>query len=755
MSRRVTKKAETVYRQIIKESPDTYRTTFEVTGTAMVVIDDDTTIILANQEMARLTGYPLEELEGKIKITSFIHPRDLDRMLGYHHLRRSRDGEAPNHYTFTLVDRYGKEKEILINIRLIPATTKSVASLIDVSEYRALEARLRESEEKFRALFENAQEGIYQSTPEGRILLANTALVRLLGYSSLEELLTVDMKDIYVDEKSRQGILKLVGDADTFQDVELHWKKKDGTPIIVRANGRAKKDETGRIIFYETMVVNVTESKQREDELQASRELFKNIINCLPDPTYAIDIHGKVIAWNMAMEAITGVPYSDIIGKGDYEYALPFYGDRRPVLVDFVINPQLTIPERYQNVRRTQDSLAAEAFVPLLRQGKGAYIWGSATLLRDSSGEIIGAISTIKDFTEYKETQKQLEYLGMHDTLTGLYNRSYFDEEISRLNNPRWTPISIIICDVDNLKLVNDTLGHHQGDKLLKAASAVIRSPFRSSDVIARIGGDEIAVLLPKTDARAAEEATERIRLAVEHYNLSTPDFPLSLSIGHATGDLPILNTFIAADNQMYREKLKRSAEVKKNFISRLMSVLSSRKYFNEEHINRLRVLARLMAKQLQMSRKETADLLLLAKYRDLGMVAVPENILLKPGKLTGAEFEEIKKHCEIGFRIAQTSQELNHIARYILYHQEWWNGEGYPSRLKGEEIPLLSRIQAILDAFEALTSERPHRTALTCDEALMEIKNAAGTRFQPELVETFISIFENEKTRSFFGQEG
>jgi len=745
MSGRYNEKSSPKYKEIINESTETYRTTFEVTGTAMVVIDEDTTIILANQEMALLTGYLREELEGGIKITSFIHPRDLDRMITYHRQRRSEDGDAPTQYAFTLVDRNRTEKEILINIRLIPATSKSVASLIDISELRSMENRLRESEEKFRALFENAQEGIYQCSSDGKILLVNPALVRLLGYSSVEELLSRD-RDFFnlSDQIQQENRIGRDGREDTFENVELQWQKKDGTPITVRANGRTRKNESGEVILYEAMVVDITESKKRENALKTSRELFKNIINCLPDPTFAIDNEGKVIAWNHALETMTGVPACDILGKGNYEYSLPFYGDRRKILADYVMNPSLPIPEPYFNYSRDGDSLRAEAFAPLLYRGKGAYVWTSATLLRNSDGEVSGAISAVKDFTAYKEAQKQLEYLSMHDTLTSLYNRSYFDEEMSRLNNPRWTPISIIICDVDNLKLVNDTLGHYQGDKLLQTAASVIRSPFRSSDVIARIGGDEFALLLPRTDALAVEEAAGRIRKAAEQHNLSAPGFPLSLSIGYATGELPILNTFIEADNRMYREKIKQSAEVKKSFISNLMSILSARKNYGEDQLERLQPLAALVAKRLSLNKKETANLLLLAKYRDLGMAAVPEHILLKPEKLTGAEFEEVKKHCEIGFRIARTSPELNRIARYILHHHEWWNGEGYPSGLKGGDIPLPSRIQAILDAFVAMTSERPYRAGYTRSQAFREIENSSGTRFQPELVASFVALSED-----------
>ncbi len=733
--------------EIVRESPDTYRTTFEVTGTAMIVVDKDTTILLANQEMAKLTGYTREEIEGKLKIKDFVLSGDLDQILAYHQLRREQLDEAPTRYSFKLMDRMGNQIDIMLNVRLIPGTQKSVASLIDVTESRKLEAKLRESEEKFRSLFENSMEGIYQSTPDGRILLANPAFIKLTGCSSLEEVKKLNMRDLYHEEMTREQAINMFGKLDTYENIELNWKKQDGTPIVVRSSGRSQKDENGEIIFYEAMVVDITAIKIAEAELKTDHQLFKDIINSLPDPTFAIDSEGITIAWNRAIENMTNIKAKDILGKGNNEYSIPLYGERKSILIDYALSGETPPPGRYTSLRKEGESLVVESFAPLLRKGKGAFLWGSAAQLRDSQGNVIGAINTIKDFTEFKESQNQLEYLSMHDPLTGLYNRIYFDEEIARLNNKRFAPLTVVICDVDGLKLINDTLGHTKGDELLKAAALVIKEPFRASDVVARIGGDEFAVLLPQTNSDSAKLACRRIQKAVQEYNSSNPEFPLSLSIGSASGDVPIQDVFIEADNKMNRVKLKQSALTKKHFVTTLTAVLSERDFFSQGHAERLQGLAKAMADKAGLSAKDKDDLILLAKFHDIGKVAIPEKILYKPGFLTKKESAEIKRHCEIGFRISQSSSDLNHIAKYILHHHEWWNGDGYPLRLKGEAIPYLSRLFAVMDSYEAMTNVRPHRKPFTSAKALQEIKKESGNKFQPEIVDMLIEILHENDT--------
>lgn len=525
----------------------------------------------------------------------------------------------------------------------------------------------------------------------------------------------------------------------------MQWKKKDGKKIIVRASGRVVCDETGNILCYETTVVDITDLKEAQRELEASHQYSVNIVNSLPDPTFAIDIHGCVVAWNKAMEQLTGIEAANMLGCGNYEYSIPFYGHRKPILIDYVLTPERSQGEQYSYMRNEGESLVAEAYAPLLKGGKGAYLWGSASVIRDIDGNAMGAINTIKDFTEYKETQQQLKYFSMHDMLTGLYNRSYFEEELKRLDKSRFYPLSVILCDVDGLKLINDSLGHHKGDELLKAAAEVIRSAFRSSDAVSRIGGDEFALILPQTDHTTVDAAVKRIESFIEKYNSSNPEFLLSLSIGFATGSQSLQSIVIEADNSLNRSKLHRSTSAKSHFTATLMAMLAERDYITEGHAERLEKMAAIMGNAAGLASVEKTDLILLAKFHDIGKVGISDKLLFKPGPLTPEERKEMMRHSEIGYRIAQSSPELSHIAKYILHHHEWWNGGGYPLGLKGTQIPLLCRILAILDTYDAMTSDRPYRKAQSRHEVVKHLHSAKGIQYDPALVDLFLQILYDD----------
>jgi diguanylate cyclase (GGDEF)-like protein len=171
-----------------------------------------------------------------------------------------------------------------------------------------------------------------------------------------------------------------------------------------------------------------------------------------------------------------------------------------------------------------------------------------------------------RDITERKLAEAQLKYLSLHDSLTGLYNRAYFDEEMRRLESGRNRPFAIIVCDIDGLKQVNDTMGHQAGDKLLVAAAKVIKESFRCEDLIARIGGDEYAIILPNSDLTAANFASSRLRAAVDLYNENHPSLPLSISVGCAASSddtVYVSEIFKEADDKMYKEKLYRKKKIR------------------------------------------------------------------------------------------------------------------------------------------------------------------------------------------------
>jgi len=272
-----------------------------------------------------------------------------------------------------------------------------------------------------------------------------------------------------------------------------------------------------------------------------------------------------------AMEKLTGVCKEDMIGKGDYAYAVPFYGEPRPVLIDLIglDDNELINNLSYPRVKKQGDSLFTEFFNPRLFQGQGALLWALASPLWGSDGRIVGVIESIRDISEKEQIQKQLQYLTVHDSLTGLYNRTFFDQETNLLEKGYSDPVGVIVCDVDGLKQINDTFGHDAGDELLRAAATVIKNSFRKDDIVARIGGDEFVVLLPSSDHETVKDSYDRIKKGIALYNGANPKLPLSISVGFAIKDganTSLNDTFKQADNNMYIEKRAKKRIVKGKF---------------------------------------------------------------------------------------------------------------------------------------------------------------------------------------------
>lgn len=351
---------------------------------------------------------------------------------------------------------------------------------------------------------------------------------------------------------------------------------------------------------------------------------------------------------------------------------------------------------------------------------------------------------SLSEIRDRKIVEDQLKYIGLHDALTHLYNRGYFEEEMRRLDSRRSGIVGLIMCDVDGLKLINDTLGHAAGDALLIAAADVLRQSFRESDVIARIGGDEYAILMPNTSHDAIEKGVQRIRDGITRLNEKSDKVLLSLSSGWAASSSPkesMSSLYKEADTNMYREKLQQSQNTRSAMVRTLIQAMEARDYLTEGHADRLQHLTTELAKALSLPDNKLSELRLLAKFHDLGKVGIPDEILGKETDLTDAELGEIRRHPEIGYRIAQSAPDLIPIADYILKHHEWWNGHGYPFGLTGSTIPLECRILSIVDAFDAMTSNRPYRKLIGVEDACAELRRCAGTQFDPDFVELFIAL--------------
>lgn len=515
--------------------------------------------------------------------------------------------------------------------------------------------------------------------------------------------------------------------------------------LSVRIPVQGQDELTNFTHVFNRMMINLEQSRW---ELEASHQKFVDIIDLLPDPTFVIDERGHVVAWNRALEELTGIRKEEMMGRGGYAYAIPFYGKERPLLLDLVNSEESEVKRYYEYAEKKGAILFSEGYVSMPQHQDRLYLWIKAAPLYNANGEPAGAIESIRDISGRKQAEDELKYLSLYDPLTGLYNRAFFEKEIHRFNEGLSLPIGIIMCDVDGLKLVNDSLGHGAGDQLLQRAAAVIRSAFRDHDIIARIGGDEFAVLIPQSDAFILEQATHRIQDAVETYNHANGEMPLSISVGWSfrkeTED-SLQDVLKEADNNMYREKLHRNESARSAIVQTLMKTLGARDFITEGHADRLKKMVVELSRELGLSDRKIHDISLLAQFHDIGKVGIPDHILFKPGPLDEEERTVMQRHTEIGYSIAQSAQELLHISEWILMHHERWDGRGYPCGRAKEEIPLECRILAIVDSYDAMTSDRPYRQALSHREAVSELRRCAGSQFDPVLVEEFITIVERE----------
>jgi len=279
------------------------------------------------------------------------------------------------------------------------------------------------------------------------------------------------------------------------------------------------------------------------------------------------------------------------------------------------------------------------------------------------------------------------------------------------------------------------------GDELLKKVAEVMKKGCRTDDIIARLGGDEFVILLPKTGALETEQIINRIK------GLASIDqigccIDISITFGYKTKDNEeenIQEIFKNAEDHMYQRKLFESPSIRGKTIKAIINTLHEKNKREEQHSHRVLALCKSTGEALGLLEHEIAVLKTVGLLHDIGKIAIDENVLNKPGKLTDDEWKEIKRHPEIGYRILNTVNDMADMANYVLCHHESWDGKGYPKGLKGEQIPFVSRIITIADTYDAMTSERSYRSALPEEFVIAELQKNAGIQFDPELVRVFI----------------
>ena len=473
------------------------------------------------------------------------------------------------------------------------------------------------------------------------------------------------------------------------------------------------------LIFTE--MKKVTDSKDKIKEMNKRLQKYQVLAEKANDAMLFVDKEGTILEVNDAAIRIYGYTYKEFLSINIF--------DLRHVKKELYIIEQMEIADNDGIIFETIHYLKDGTSIPVEVSSQGTLLGDKRILL-----------SIVRDISERKKAEERIIYLSYHDQLTGLYNRRFYEEELIRLNTERNMPVTLVIADVNGLKLTNDAFGHKAGDILLGKIANILKREFDDNEIITRIGGDEFVILLPRTDENEAEKIVRQINAAIA--NEKPDNVILSISIGFAIKQNvfeDINEIFKKAEAYMYRHKLTESSIMRSKTIDLIMNSLYEKSNIELMHSKRVSEICEDIATEMNFEKDAVNQIRIAGLMHDIGKIGVNENILNKVEKLNSDEWYEIMKHSEVGYQILRSVNEFSKIADYVLEHHEVWNGKGYPKGLKGEEISIEARIIAVADAYEAMTSDRSYSKALSEEEAINELRTYSGTQFDPDVAKVFV----------------
>lgn len=492
------------------------------------------------------------------------------------------------------------------------------------------------------------------------------------------------------------------------------------------------------ILIATLFVYSVYKSRQNKIMLQyneiflAKEKLYATLI-AVGEGVIAVDKNGFIDYMNPVAEKLTGWIYGDS-KELHFEKIFKMYNKETKQKID---NPVQTVLELKKIVKLTDNILL------MSKDGSNRLIENIASPIKDETGDILGVVLVFRDVTKQRERRNQIENLSYCDHLTGLFNRRYFEESINKLDIESNLPLSFVFADVNGLKTINDVFGHDIGDKLIKTVAKNIKDGCRSEDIVSRIGGDEFVMILPRTDSLMADDIVKRIIKKLDNEKIMNIDISVAFGIGTKENkDESSTEILVQAEEFMYKKKISVKSNKRSAVINSIYKTLMSKSKKEAKHSNQVSLICEIMGKILKMDEYEVKELKTAGKFHDIGKIAIDESILSKSGKLTETQWHSMKQHTEIGYRLLGTSSEYYNISNFVRSHHEKWDGTGYPRNLKGEEIPIESRIIAIVDAYDRMISEKNDGKVLSLDEVIDEFKNKSGTYFDPKLVKIFIEEY-------------
>lgn len=755
-------------------------------------VDKNGKFTVWNSYAEKMLGYTAEEAVGKLSPADIHESKDeiekIDRMA-------AEKGMCD-------IESWWRRKDgsrILVHLVVIPFGRDTEGKpngfygyAEDITNLKKVENTLYESEERYRTIFKQAVDSIVVFDPNTLdIFDFNDEAYRKLGYTR-EEFARLKVSDFEmiesVEEVKRHCRNIINGKSAAF---ETKHQAKNGSVLDIEVRSRAV--DIGGKKMIQGVWRDITEHKLAEKALAVSEASYKSIFESANDAILIRDIKNyKVVDANSRACELFCYRKEEMMGQ-DLQTLIP--GENPHTFENIWVH--------YDKAAQGEPQL----FEQLVKDRIGRTFWVEISLKRAVVGEKYHLLAITRDITERKESENKivglnsalskanenLRRLALRDSHTGLYNHHFFvdtiEAELERAKRHSEN-LSLIMMDIDYFKSINDVYGHRFGDTILKQFAKLLKKEVRLYDIIVRFGGEEFIIISPCTTREEAASLAQRIIDTASIHSFGDKKHRVKIKASAAVSSYPvdkrinrgadfidiadhILNkakedggsrvyssSDFEADSERTKPQEEPSVDVLKEKIKKLTArgnqsvveaifafakTIELKDRYTGEHVEQTIHYATGIAYSLGLPKDEIEIIREASILHDLGKIGIPERILLKTGKLTKQEREVIKEHPHIGADIIRPIHFLRDIIPVILHHHEWWNGKGYPHRLKKEAIPIGARIVAIADVYQALTSDRPYHKAYSREEAIKMIKSGSGTQFDPKIVDAFLEILKKE----------
>lgn len=522
----------------------------EYSPIAIYLLRSDGYFEYVNRMMCDLSGYTKDELLS-LNYVELIHPDYRDFMVNQVMKRFAENGALPS-YEFKAISKDKREFYLqgFFNVVELDKQKYILGQVLDITDRKIMEKELKRREASYRTILETSNLGYFEVDLAGNFTYVNDTLARLFGLPK-EKLIGMNNREYSTPEQAKK-VFRVFNKVyrEEVPSTFFEWEVKSlttGEISYIETSVDLIYNEKGEKIGFRGIVRDVTEEKRAKEKLAQREAYYRTIFEGSGTAIFITDDRTIIQEVNGTFEKLTGyskdevegkISWTDIVSEKDLDLMLKYHKKRR-------INPE-SVPSQYEF--RFVDKMGNER-------------WGliNVSILPDKK-----SVASFLDITERKTMEERLRFMSFHDPLTGLYNRLYFDEELRRLRNSRNLPIAIIIIDLDGLKYINDNFGHKAGDNYIKDAAMVLKESLRASDVVARIGGDEFAVVLINTTEENVQKVIERIRKKADDFNKISGKFPIGLSMGYAIcteEPVDVEGLLIEADHAMYEDKQRRKVK--------------------------------------------------------------------------------------------------------------------------------------------------------------------------------------------------